>query len=723
MKKIVSIVLCLMMLSSIAMAETTGTGVAKGFGGDITVIVTMDGNTITNVEIDAPDETPEVGGAAIEPLKHAILEMGSYEIDGISGATGTSNGVQLACELAVKDAMGESAEGGLKDGTYSASAWGFGLTAKLPVTVVVEGGKIASITVEEGGSDTASVLQSAIDLLIPRIIEYQSVGVDSITGATGSSTGIKNAVLDAIAQAGGDRAEYSRAVAYEAGADEEYTADIVVVGFGGAGATAAMAAAEAGASVMVLEKAGKIGGTSAVTGGPMSVNEDADVAANGGEPLADEAEFLSDWLDYTTVDGHQDAKPSLIEELIDQSGDTNTWLKTHGFSFAEVVNFLGGKYQIYTPWEGNKSLTQGMFQQLADDFEALGGRYMLETEVTDLIYEDGNVAGVKAVKYDGTNVTVKARKVILATGGFGGSYDLMNQYLGEDWRLYGMAQNEGTGIALAVDAGAATYNIDMPPMSHFAAPEVITNCFEDAFDNDIPYALVSTSETLAVNKSGERFLNEEMMQYSAYIGGSRFYTIYSSDQIDILREQGFAKDASGRYLNHFGVGGVPTADVPMSNIDAALEQGISAGFIFKAESLEDLAAQIGEKNGKMTYETMIETIRTYNEGVANKADALGKSEESYTRLGAISENAEYYIAVTGAPYIYSTCGGVDVDENMHVLDTNGNIIPNLYAVGTDSMGVLFTNKKGYANYGGVAQSYCLVSGKIAGEDASSNLAD
>jgi hypothetical protein len=238
---------------------------------------------------------------------------------------------------------------------------------------------------------------------------------------------------------------------------------------------------------------------------------------------------------------------------------------------------LGGKYQIYTPWEGNKSLTQGMFQQLADDFEALGGRYMLETEVTDLIYEDGNVAGVKAVKYDGTNVTVKARKVILATGGFGGSYDLMNQYLGEDWRLYGMAQNEGTGIALAVDAGAATYNIDMPPMSHFAAPEVITNCFEDAFDNDIPYALVSTSETLAVNKSGERFLNEEMMQYSAYIGGSRFYTIYSSDQIDILREQGFAKDASGRYLNHFGVGGVPTADVPMSNIDAALNAAYSGG--------------------------------------------------------------------------------------------------------------------------------------------------
>ena len=124
----------------------------------------------------------------------------------------------------------------------------------------------------------------------------------------------------------------------------------------------------------------------------------------------------------------------------------------------------------------------------------------------------------------------------------------------------------------------------------------------------------------------------------------------------------------------------------------------------------------------MTYDAMIETIRAYNEGVENKNDALGKSEESYARLGAIREDAEYYIAVTGAPYIYSTCGGVDVDENMRVLDTEGNVIDNLYATGTDSMGVLFTNKKGYANYGGVAQSFCLVSGRIAGQDAAASIA-
>lgn len=719
MKKVLGLMLvfCLCVGCFAASVAETVTGTAKGYGGDITVTLTVDEGKITGIEVNAPDETPAIGGAAVETLSAAILAAGNCEIDGVSGATFTSNGVKLACEMALAELNGEADAAALKDGVYTASAWGFGLTKKLPVTVTVEGGKMTAIEVDPDNSETASILQSAIDLLIPRILEAQSVGVDAICGATGSSNGLKSAVLDCILQAGGTETAYSKVVKPEAGADEEYTADIVVVGFGGAGATAAMSAVEGGASVIVLEKAGKIGGTSAVTGGPMSVNEEADVAANDGQPLADEAEFLADWLAYTTVDGVQYARPEIIAETIDQSGDTNTWLKTHGFSFTPAVNFLGGKYQIYTPWEGNKALTQGMFEQLADDFEALGGKYMLETNVTDLVYADGKVAGVKAVKADGTNVTVHAKKVILATGGFAGSYDMMNEYLGEDWKLYGMAQNDGAGVRLAIEAGAATRNIDMPPMSHFAAPEVITNCFEDAFDNDIPYALVSTSETLTVNKSGVRFLNEEKIQYTAYIGGSRFYTIYSSDQIDTLREKGLAKDASGRYLNHFGVGGVPTADVPMTHIDDAIEQGIEAGFIFKASTLAELGDMIGAKNGKMDTETFLNTVAAYNEGVENKNDALGKAEESYERLGAIKDGAAYYIAVTGAPYIYSTCGGVDVDEKMRVLDSKGNIIENLYATGTDSMGVLFTNQKGYANYGGVAQAYSLVSGRIAGMDA------
>ena len=209
-------------------------------------------------------------------------------------------------------------------------------------------------------------------------------------------------------------------------------------------------------------------------------------------------------------------------------------------------------------------------------------------------------------------------------------------------------------------------------------------------------------------QTGSRFLAENGIAMNAYTNGARYYTIFSAEQIDILREQGFSMAASGRYLSQ---GGVP-ADTPLTNIDAVLEDGISRGFIFKADSLEGLVEAIG--NEKMDAANLIASVEQYDAAAAGAEDEFGKPAEYFARLGAVGQDSEYYIAVTGAPYIYSTCGGLDVNENMQVLDTDGAVIDGLYAVGTDSMGVLFTNTKGYANYGGVAQGYAFVSGKIAG---------
>ncbi len=716
------------------------TGTGKGNGGDITVTLTRENGKITKAEIKGDDETPDIGQKAFSTLSDEIVSANACDVDAVSGATRTSDGVISACNAALNGGSSAAAstaseeKGTLTDGEYTASAWGFGLTAPLPVTVRVKNGRIADITTGDNNSETASILKNAKDLLIPRIIEAQSVGVDSITGATETSGAIKAAVLDAVEQAGGDRTVYSAVVADTPGEDRTYDADVVVVGFGGSGATAALAAQQAGANVIALEKAGKTGGTSAVTGGPMSINEPSQVAkeikdwtnpATGevedkpaGQELVDADELYQDWVDYTTVDGEVGSKPEIIKELLDNSGQTSAWMIDNGFAFTDAIGFLGNKYAIYTPYVGNKAQTEAMWNTFEGNFEKLGGKVLHETTVESINTDsDGKITGVSAVMDDGTKVTVNAGQVILATGGFGGSADMMNEYLGEDWKLYGMAQNTGDGIRMATELGAATYNIDMPPMSHFSAPTVITNDYDSPFDNDIPYAMVSTSETLALNKKGERFLNEERIQYTAYVGGSRYFSIYSSDMIDMLREKGFAKDASGRYLNHFGVGGVPTKDVPMTDIDTVLNDAIAKGFVYKADSLQALGEAIKADYPEMDVDTFLASIKTYNEGVANKDDALGKSEESYERLGQIEDGNDYYIAVTGAPYIYSTCGGLDVDEEFHVLNTDGDPIEGLYAVGTDSMGVLFTNKKGYANYGGVAQGYCFTSGRLAGENA------
>ena len=721
----------------------TFSATSNGFGGDVTVTISVLDNKIIDATVEGKDETENVGGAALETLATSMKEVGNCDIDGVSGATVTSTAAKTACSIAFSEATGEELETSLTDGTYTASANGFGLKAKLPVTVTISEGKITAIEVSEENDETACQLENVEELLIPRIIDAQSVGVDSITGATATSNAVKTAVLDCLVQAGGNEATLSAPVAKEEKAPAEYTTDVVVVGFGGAGATAAMAAVEGGAKVIAVDKAGKVGGTSAVTGGPMSVNMPSQVEAEiqdwtdpttgekrtkkAGEELVDTEAFIQAWLDYTTVDGKQDAKESIIKEIVPMTGETSEWMTTHGFEFTNAVGFLGNKWAVYTPYVGNKALTQGFFNKLVEDFEAKGGQTILETTITNLVFDnDGNIIGVHGTSDDGTDVTINAKQVILACGGFGGSAEEMEKYLGEDWLLYGMAQNTGEGIEMAISAGAATYNIEMDPMSHFAAPEAITRSFDEAFDNDIPYALVSNGEILVVNKSGERFLNEARTQYSASTGDSRFYTIYSSKQIETLKEKGLSMDAAGRYLNHFGVGGVPTADVPMTNIDAVLSDGIKAGFIYKADTLEDLAKQIHDSKsngGKMDADTLVANVKAYNEGIETGEDAFGKTSEYFERLGAIDEDAEYYIAVTGAPYIYSTCGGVEVDDDMHVVKEDGTSIQNLYSVGTDSMGVLFTNKKGYANFGGVAQGYVFTSGRIAGTNAAKTLSE
>lgn len=640
----------------------------------------------------------------------------------------TTQAVQTepAAESTSAAAQTEAAKVIMTDGTYQAEARGFHLLQKVQVTVEIADNQIAAITIGENG-ETNGMPQMVEKLMIPRIIENQSLAVDAITGATATSAAVRMAVSDCCEQAGADLS-LLQTPPMKSEETEEYTVDVVVVGMGGSGTAAALSAAENGASVMALDKAGKWGGTSAITSGPMTVNAPSQVEAEyaewadpitketrvkeAGELLVDGDALYEDWIAYTTVDGVQHAKVDIVRALIDGSGETLDWMIANGFSFDPAKGFVGGKWGIFAPYSGNKEQTEQFFANAYDRYEKeLGGQYLLETEATELLVENGRVAGVTAVKQDGTKVIVHAGSVILATGGFGGNPQMQQEYLGESWRLYGMAQNQGTGIEMALSMGAAAYNIDMPPMSHFVAPYAIMTSFEEPLDNDIPYGLVCSGEVMAVDQTGSRFAAENTLAMNAYKNGAKYYTILSAEQIAVLREEGLSQAASGRYLSQ---GGVPE-NTPLANIDAVLEQGIQMGFIYKADTLEGLVEAIG--NEKMVLDNLTASVNQYNEAAEGAEDAFGKAPELFERLGGINLESEYYIAVTGAPYIYSTCGGVEVNADMQVLDESGNAIEGLYAVGTDSMGVMFTNTKGYTNYGGVAQGYAFFSGKTAGAHA------
>lgn len=730
MKKAISLCLCLCLMFSLCAFSHAGSftpgayeSSAHGFGGEVTVKLTVDADKVTEISIVGEGETPTVGGAAIDHFNERLAGIASAdEIDGVSGATFTSTAVKAAVADCLRQAKGEAADEGapLVDGTYQGEGFGFNLTKRVPVTVEVKDGRLASVEVGENG-ETNGFIDTVIAKFIPRVLDSQSLAVDAITGATATSNGVRQGIENALKDAGMDLAGLYTPIEKKTGS-ETYETDVLVVGMGSSGTTAALAAAEKGVKVLAIDKAGKWGGTGATTSGPANINAPSQVAAEivdwkdpiqgvrtkaPGEPLVDAEALYETWLDYTTIDGVQGAKPELIAKVIYESGETCDWLQDYGFAFGPAVGFVGGKWAIFSSYVGNKALTESYFAAAYDKYAQMGGEYLLETEATDLLFEDGKCVGVKAVKADGTDVTIRAKAVLCCSGGYAGSEELQKRFTGDAYKLYGMYTNDGKMIASAVDNGAATYSIGIYPMSHFVAPSQITTCFSFA-DNDIPYGLICTAEGMAVNREGNRFINEASIAMEAFYQGSKFFYVYSSDQIDVLREKGLSANASGRYLSQGGI----VADTPLTNIDAVIDYGVDAGFIYKAATLDELAEQLG---------VPAENLKASVAGYKPDGDAFGKPAEKFERLGVIAPDAAYYVAFTGCPYIYSTCGGLDVNENFQVLDTEGNVMPGLFACGTDSMGVLFNENKAYTNYGGCAQGYCFVSGRDAGAFAAEQI--
>ncbi|OON87154.1 FMN-binding protein [Oribacterium sp. C9] len=250
----------------------TYSGSDQGFGGKVTVTITTTDAEITDVQIEGKDETPTVGGAALEELASQIKTKQSAEIDGVSGATLTSNGVKAAAAAAIEAAKkGEAtgandAELAFTAGTYTGK--GTGYNGDIAVDVTFDEGKVTAIEVKES-KETEHVGDVAYDILIPQIIEANGTGVDGVSGATFSSRALKEAVNDAADQASVTNKDAFTSNTVEVKAQDaiDETYDVVVVGAGGAGISAAAQAAQDGNTVLVIEKNAEVGGNTLVSGG------------------------------------------------------------------------------------------------------------------------------------------------------------------------------------------------------------------------------------------------------------------------------------------------------------------------------------------------------------------------------------------------------------------------------------------------------------------------
>lgn len=702
MKKFFMILLsCLMAVSVAACSSTpkeeekiytagTYTSTAAGFGGDVTVSLTVSETKITAVEISGEGETVGIGGAAMTDLSGAMIDAQSVEVDAVAGATVTSNAVLAAAKNALNQAMGVEAEKtALTDGTYTASAVSYSWTGMMSGEVTIADGKIANIVItEEHDSETGEISKTAFDLLPGRIIESQSLATDAVSGATVTSNAIKDIVSQAIELSGGVASEWMTPVEKNTDTVKLEGYDVVVVGLGGSGILSYLAAADQGATVFGIETAAKLGGNSTTTTGPMLLGSIGE--AYNDVQFADKDEVYQVWMDYVG----SEEKADIIKEAV-YNNDTHIkyYVDEFGFEFAGMIlSFVRPQWsQFWTSYVAENGVRNifgpnktNQYDRAMEKAVAMNEKndYMLELTAEELIFDGETAVGVKAVAYNGTTYEIYGDTIILATGGYVGNAEMCEEHWGRTLNTVAVTVNDGTGINMGISAGGATYMLGVDPMIHILqVPNMIKNDDLTADQKAILSALALSKGEMSTNVYGEAL---DLTLVEAEIPNYLYYNIYSEDEINEFKIVGLPESFAMATSMFMGQGGTIAVGTPVADLDTILEVGAEYGNVLKAESIKDLAAQMG-----------------CDEAVLS---------------ATLGEDGVYY-AVACAGYTYGSVGGLDVDVNMNVLREDGTPIENLFAVGADSQGVENVEGKVYTPWGGQAQSWTFTSGYLAGHAA------
>ena len=593
-------------------------------------------------------------------------------------------------------------------GDFTGTAKGFG--GDVSVTLTLTDGAITGCTAE-GKDETEGVGSQAIAKMPGAIAESGSIAVDGVSGATITSTAIKEAAAAALTAAGLNPDDYKTAVEKDAAAeDSTVDADVVVVGAGGAGMTAAITAAAEGKSVVILESQSMVGGNSVRATGGMNAgktvyqdeNEFGESAGvektlkTAAEKYADNetitalaATVAEQWAAYqanptgyfdsvelmeldTMIGGKGINDPALVETLCENSADAIDWLDENGITLHSVSSFGGASVKrIHRPVDAEgKTLSVGsyMIPLLQENCEKAGVQILLNTTANEILTDaNGAACGVKATGASGETVTVNAKAVVLTSGGFGANLDMVVKYKPE---LKGfMTTNApgilGQGIEMATAIGAGTVDMDQIQIH----PTVEANTA----------ALITEGlrgdGAILVNADGKRFIDEV---------GTR----------DVVSAAEIAQPGSYSWL---------VVDQAMADASSVIQGYIKKGYTAEGATYEELAKAIGVDEA-----TFAETMNNWNQCVADKADA----EFGRTSFANPLDTAPYYaIKVTAG--VHHTMGGLTINTNTEVLDTNGNVIPGLFAAGEITGGVHGANR-----LGGNAVADFTVFGRIAGQAAS-----
>lgn len=568
-------------------------------------------------------------------------------------------------------------------GTYTPGTYtgvGAGKNGDITVEVTFSADKIERITVVSH-SETPSLSDAAIANIPTQIVEAQSLGVDAVSGATYTSNGIVEAVADAVKQAGGD-VEALKNVQIASGehVEEELTTDVVVVGGGGAGMSAAVRLAELGQQVILFEKASFLGGAISVSGGNQVIMGSQLQADNGVEDDSVES-MVADF----EANGAGKNNEEILTLFAENVGAATDWLVAScGIEFEPGLHQLG-------EYSHNRELAYtgggaGFAERMRKAVERSGATVYLSTKVESLLVEDGAVVGVKAVSTDGTKeYTVHAANVVLATGGYGNNKDMLTDEM-KSALYYGPATSTGDGIRMAEAVNAQTANMEYGKR-YPNGIEVDTGIAKSTIAGNI---VGWTMSAILVNKDGNRVVNEKasnrtILEEELQQPGGMLYLLLDSETFEVWKTK------------------LAPAGISEGDIEKYLAaNGTTTPVFAHGETLEEAAAAAG-----VNAENLAATVEKYNSFVEKGEDAdFGRNASYLTmKIGA----GPYYL-IEQKPRFATTMGGLVVNTNMQVLNQDGNAISGLYAAGETCGQVMGDDSPSGAN-----NAWAITSGKLAAD--------
>ena len=596
------------------------------------------------------------------------------------------------------------AAGGVS-GEFTGTATGMG---EVSVTITLTDGVITGCEIV-GDSETEGIGSVIVENAPEEIVSGNKGAIDVVSGATITSNAVNEALAAALAAAGLDAADFTGSGDAAAAEDRAVDTDIVIVGAGGAGMTAAIAAANEGKNVVIVESQAMVGGNSVRSTGGMNaaktpaqdenefaesagVEKTLETAASewaGNEAITALADTVAgQWAEYqanpvgyfdsvelmeldTLIGGHGTNDPALVEALCSNSADAIAWLSEQGIELTSVSSFGGASVKrIHRPVDSEgKTISVGsyMIPLLQSKCEELGVEILLNTTANKILTDaDGAAVGIEATDKDGATVTVNAKAVVLASGGFGANLDMVTEYKPEleGFMTTNAAGAQGQGIDMAVAIGAGTVDMDqiqIHPTVEYNSSHLITEGLRG-------------DGAILVNTEGKRFIDEVATR-------------------DVVSAAEIAQPGSFSWL---------IIDQDMVDVSSVIQGYIENGYTFSGETYEELAEAI-----ELDPAVFAETMNNWNATVAAGVD------EEFGRTSFVDplDTAPFYaIKVTAG--IHHTMGGLTINPQTQVLAGDGTVIDGLYAAGEVTGGVHGGNR-----LGGNAVADFVVFGRIAGEQA------